>query len=176
MAVRVPNTNAYSLVHVRDAVKDHASSVQDNLDSCFDYAISSYFDAIYNHVSYAPENSLKRFRNYGPGGGEDPWLPEGFSPNGDGINDTLRPVDLDDYTDNEVRIFNVCGNLIYKTTNYHQSSNWWDGKMKEASRWGSGNCSSIYYTQGTDVPVGNYIWFLYINGSQYSNGTVMLAR
>lgn len=69
MAVRVPDNNDYSLVSVRDAVKDHAASVQDNLDSCFAFAISSYFDSNYNNNTYAGETtgrSLKRFRNYGP--------------------------------------------------------------------------------------------------------------
>ena len=65
---RVPNTNDYSLVHVRDAVKSHTPTVQDNLDSCFTNAISSYFDPNYNNNTYAGETtgkSLKRFRNYG---------------------------------------------------------------------------------------------------------------
>lgn len=65
---RVPNNNSYGLTDVRDAVKSHSPSVQDNLDSCFNYAIASYFDPNYNNNTYAGEStgrSLKRFRNYG---------------------------------------------------------------------------------------------------------------
>lgn len=66
MAVRVPDTNTYSLDDVWDAVKDHASGTDGDLSDCFVNAVSSYFDPDYDDNSYAPANSMKRFRNYGP--------------------------------------------------------------------------------------------------------------
>ncbi|HSH53124.1 MAG TPA: hypothetical protein VK982_15475 [Bacteroidales bacterium] len=68
MAVLVPNTNNYGLTDVVAAVEDHAGELPgaDGLDGCFDYSIEGYFDPDYNNNSYAPANSLKRFRNYGP--------------------------------------------------------------------------------------------------------------
>lgn len=66
MAVSVPNTNTFSLQDVFNAVKDHAPAVSGGLSDCFAKAIPGYFDSNYNNDSYAPANSLKRFRNYGP--------------------------------------------------------------------------------------------------------------
>ena len=64
MAIKVPDTNTFSLVDVYNAVNDHANPTGDLAD-CFSKAISSYFDPAYNTDSYAPANSMKRFRNYG---------------------------------------------------------------------------------------------------------------
>lgn len=68
MAVHVPDTNTFSLIDVVAAVEDHAGELpgDDSLDGCFDYSIEGYFNLDYNNNSYAPANSLKRFRNYGP--------------------------------------------------------------------------------------------------------------
>jgi len=67
MAVHVPDTNTFSLEDVYDAVNDHANPAN-NLDDCFTKALSGYFDSDYDNNSYAPANSMKRFRNYGPQG------------------------------------------------------------------------------------------------------------
>ena len=66
MAIIVPNTNTFSLQDVWNAVKDHAPGTTGDLSDCFANAISNYFDPAYNNDSYAPANSMKRFRNYGP--------------------------------------------------------------------------------------------------------------
>lgn len=62
----VPNTDTFSLQDVYNAVHAHTSGTQTNLQSCFDNAISGYFDPNYNTNSYAPANSMLRFRNYHP--------------------------------------------------------------------------------------------------------------
>ncbi|HSH36775.1 hypothetical protein [Schnuerera sp.] len=61
----VPNTNSFNLQDVYNSVSSHASP-GNNLQSCFDNAESSYFDPTYNTDSYAPANSMLRFRNYTP--------------------------------------------------------------------------------------------------------------
>jgi len=66
MATRVPDTNTFSLMDVLLAVNDHNINAQGNLQSCFDNSESNYFDPNYDNDSYAPPNSMKRFRNYGP--------------------------------------------------------------------------------------------------------------
>lgn len=65
MTIRVPNTNTFSLQDVYDSVNSHASPSPD-LSSCFANANPSYFDSNYNNDSYAPANSMLRFRNYTP--------------------------------------------------------------------------------------------------------------
>lgn len=61
MAVRVPDTNTFSLQDVYNAVSDHASPSA-NLSSCFTNATSGYFDPVYE----GSKNRLSNFRNYGP--------------------------------------------------------------------------------------------------------------
>lgn len=65
MTIRVPDTDNFSLQDVYDAVKNHSAPTGD-LRDCFAKALANYFDAAYDNDSYAPPNSLKRFRNYGP--------------------------------------------------------------------------------------------------------------
>lgn len=62
----VPNNETFTLLDVYQAVHWHNPSASNNLSSCFTYAISSFFDPTYNNDGYAPANSMKRFRNYGP--------------------------------------------------------------------------------------------------------------
>ena len=62
----VPNTDTFSLQDVYNAVHAHTSGTTGDLQSCFTNAISSYFDPTYNTDSYAPVNSMLRFRNYHP--------------------------------------------------------------------------------------------------------------
>lgn len=61
--VRVPDTETFSLQDVWNAVKDHASLTDGNLQACFDSSEISYFNQEYDVY---PINSLKRFRDYGP--------------------------------------------------------------------------------------------------------------
>lgn len=62
----VPNTETFSLQDVYNAVDNHTPATTENLQSCFDNAISAYFNATYNQDSYAPANSMLRFRDYKP--------------------------------------------------------------------------------------------------------------
>lgn len=51
-------------------------------------------------------------------------VPNVFTPNGDGVNDTFIIPGLDTYSDNELTIINRWGNTVYQKTNY---KNDWDG-------------------------------------------------
>lgn len=61
----VPNNNNFSLQNVYDSVRGHSPATVATLSSCFSNSVLEYFDPIYNDNSYAPVNSMKRFRNYG---------------------------------------------------------------------------------------------------------------
>ena len=52
----------------------------------------------------------------------------GFTPNGDGINDTWVIDNIDKYPNNKVFIFNRWGNKLFQTSNYDNKNNYWDGK------------------------------------------------
>jgi gliding motility-associated-like protein/uncharacterized repeat protein (TIGR01451 family) len=51
-------------------------------------------------------------------------IPNVFTPNGDGMNDTFTIVGLNVYPENEILIFNRWGNTVFQEKNYH---NEWTG-------------------------------------------------
>ena len=68
---------------------------------------------------------------------------DGFSPNGDGINDFMVIKDLQDFPENEVIVFNRWGNQVFRQKNYQND---WNGTFNEG-----------------DLPDGDY--YLIINGA-----------
>lgn len=92
-----------------------------------------------------------------------PFVPEGFSPSGDGINDTFEISGLKDiFTDYELRIYSRLGNLIYEGDN---GVPFWDGTPNRG-------------IAGTENPTGVYYWVLYLNDPAISDmtGWVYLNR
>lgn len=71
-------------------------------------------------------------------------IPTGFSPNGNGINDTYIIDGIEDYPNNSVQIFNRWGNLVYQASGYNNSTTVWDGKSTNALNVGNG-----YLPEGT---------------------------
>lgn len=59
----VPNTTTFTLQDVYDSVSSHDATVQDNLVSCFDKSVASYFDSNYGSKTMDPK-TLYGFRNY----------------------------------------------------------------------------------------------------------------
>ena len=62
----------------------------------------------------------------------------GFTPNGDGINDNWVIENIDNFPINSVSIFNRWGNKVWYTNNYNNSTNFWDGKNSNGSLLTSG--------------------------------------
>jgi len=87
----VPNNENFSLIDVYNSVHSHASGVSSNLSSCFSYSVLAYFDPTYNTTSYAPDNSMKRFRNYRPVTATAPIFTSITFPNG--ITSYMQPVE-----------------------------------------------------------------------------------
>ena len=56
-----------------------------------------------------------------------PVIPNVFTPNGDGINDTWQIKNLVDYSDCHIDIYNRYGQVIYKSTGYNTE---WNGTSK----------------------------------------------
>jgi gliding motility-associated-like protein len=78
----------------------------------------------------------------------------GFTPNGDGVNDFFYIDHIDHFTNNKVSIYNRWGNSVFETTNYNNLNNAWDGRVK-----------------GTVVPNGTYFYVINLNdGSEPKKG------
>ena len=56
-------------------------------------------------------------------------IPNTFSPNGDGKNDTWIVTGLEGYPDNEMQIFTRWGQIVYEARNYNEIKAW-DGSIK----------------------------------------------
>ena len=90
-------------------------------------------------------------------------IPQGFSPNGDGVNDGYVIVGIEDYPNNKLEIFNRWGNLVYRKEHY---ANDWDGKS-------TGNM-----TVGNEIlPAGTYFYLLDLgDGSEPKTGYIYLTK
>ena len=60
----------------------------------------------------------------------DMFIPQGFTPNGDGYNDYFIIKGLSDFPDNELTIFNRWGEVVYQAEDYKNN---WDGKATRST-------------------------------------------
>lgn len=90
-------------------------------------------------------------------------IPNGFSPNDDGTNDTFVIDGIDGYPGNVLFIYNRWGNLVYKQKEY---ANNWDGRS---------NVNGVMF--GEQLPNGTYYYILDLNVDQKPfNGFVVIRR
>jgi large repetitive protein len=91
-------------------------------------------------------------------------MPNAFTPNGDGLNDTFGPIPRYDYVNRYyMSIFNRWGQMIYETSDINRG---WDGTY-----------------QGSPVMMGTYVYRIVYEEfgqlpmeSNVVEGTVMLIR
>jgi len=93
----------------------------------------------------------------------DFFIPEGFSPNGDGINDLFIIRGIRYYPKNAFSIYNRWGNKVYEASPYQ---NTWDGECTEGLGVG-----------GDKLPTGTYFYILDLGDkSDIIKGTIYLNR
>lgn len=91
------------------------------------------------------------------------FIPEGFSPNGDGSHDKFEILGVENYPKNKFTIFNRWGNKVYEASPY---LNEWDGTNTIGLSVG-----------GKMLPVGTYFYILDLgDGSKVYKGTIYLNR
>ena len=88
-------------------------------------------------------------------------MPNAFTPNGDGVNDLLIPIESQNITSMRTKIFNRWGQKIHESGNRYIE---WDGT----------------FDNGEPVPTGTYYWSLIATGFQAGTiemkGTVSIIR
>jgi gliding motility-associated-like protein len=85
-------------------------------------------------------------------------IPNSFTPNGDGVNDTWQLGNLEHFPDCVMKIFNKLGRLLYESPKGY--TEWWDGTYN-----------------GNPVPSGTYYYVLDLgNGRNGKMGAVTIVR
>jgi gliding motility-associated-like protein len=84
-------------------------------------------------------------------------IPNAFTPNGDGRDDTWQIDRIGNFSDNRVIVFNRWGSKIFET-NHYQRGNEWDGTIK-----------------GSPAPFGTYYYVITLgNGKSYTGPLTIL--
>ncbi|WP_303923517.1 gliding motility-associated C-terminal domain-containing protein [Draconibacterium sediminis] len=94
------------------------------------------------------------------------FIPEGFSPDGDGIHDFFEIKGIyPQYQDAKLVIFNNEGQKVSEKKNYGNTDIW--GKGKE---WWDGT------SENTELSAGKYNYKLELGNGEVKNGTLLLAK
>lgn len=83
-------------------------------------------------------------------------IPNAFSPNGDGLNDTWEIDNIEYFPDTKVEVYNRWGNLIFERTNYR---NEWDGTYR-----------------GAKLPVSTYFYVITVPGKNKFTGYLNIVN
>jgi gliding motility-associated-like protein len=89
-------------------------------------------------------------------------IPEGISPNGDGVNDVFEVVGLEDFPENKLSIFNRWGHMVYQQASYQND---WDGTSESPVTIGNGM-----------LPKGTYFYVLDLGEYGTRKGYFFLNR
>ena len=69
-------------------------------------------------------------------------IPDAFSPNADGVNDTYVIEGLEFYPENTFQVFNRWGSIVLDRSPYNNN---WDGRSENSLNWGEDLPESTYY-------------------------------
>ena len=85
-------------------------------------------------------------------------IPNTFSPNNDGTNDTWIIPGISNYPENTMRIMNRFGDVLYESTAYNTVNAW----------------TGIY--NGKELPDGVYYYLLDLGNGMVKKGTISIIR
>ncbi|MBN1768239.1 MAG: DUF11 domain-containing protein [Prolixibacteraceae bacterium] len=99
-------------------------------------------------------------------------IPDGFSPNGDGVGDYFRITCIDRYPKAKIEIFNRWGNMVYSKENYGNIEMW-----GEQNAWWDGHSQHSFDLSDDLLPVGTYFYILRLDNTQKpKTGSIFLNR
>ena len=88
---------------------------------------------------------------------ENPFIPQGFSPNGDGVNDRFEITGMGAYPQSTLEVFNRWGQKVYTSGSY---ANGWAGEGDT----------------GAPLTDDTYFYILNLSGEKAYNGFVVIKR
>jgi gliding motility-associated-like protein len=99
------------------------------------------------------------------------FIPEGFSPNGDGVHDFFQVYCIEKYPDAIMYIFDRAGNKLFEKAHYGNLDHW--GSDQDAWWWG--NAKNRWIIGRGTLPAGNYLYVLELGTGEVRTGTVMIS-
>lgn len=108
-------------------------------------------------LNYKEDCDQDNIPNYQDADRCDLFVPEIFTPNGDGINDVLVIKGIEKYTNAQLKIFNRWGGLVFESSGIYKND--WDGTNLNGARIG-----------GDKLPVGTYFYILEPNAPKDAIG------
>lgn len=89
------------------------------------------------------------------------FVPQAFSPNGDGINDQFAIPGIEGYPGNTISIFNRWGGIMFEASGYDNRTVVWDGTSPDGTYAGSAPAGTYFYVidLGNGVePMSGYVY------------------
>jgi len=100
------------------------------------------------------------------------FIPEGFSPNGDGVHDYFVIDCIERYPKAKLMIFDKQGYLLYEKENYGNTNVW---GFNEADLWWGGQTTKHHHNSDAMVIPGLYLYVLDKGNGDLERGFVMVA-
>ena len=100
------------------------------------------------------------------------FVPNVFTPNGDGVHDYFEIKCLYNYENAEIQIFNRNGNILFKKDHYGNTDFW---GSKEQAYWNGRSENKLNY-MGSELPVGTYYYILKLGNGKVLTGYIFLAK